>query len=141
MPIQVAFFDIGNTLVDRRNNWMPGAQNVLGELKTKGVRLGLISNTGNLDRDQLQDLLPGDFDFDVFEEGLVILSSEVGVEKPNLGIFLLAVQHAGVSPWETAFIGEELDQAHAAQSAGMRSLRINAQRTAADYQMLLTLFE
>ncbi|MCA9070223.1 MAG: hypothetical protein KDA84_14920, partial [Planctomycetaceae bacterium] len=95
---ETIFFDIGDTLVSQ-GNWVRGATDILDALKSSGVRLGLISNTGNLSRDQLQNHLPGDFRFDSFDDGLVLLSSEVGIEKPHLGIFLLAIQRAGISPW------------------------------------------
>ena len=123
MAIKIVFFDIGNTLISKKQ-WLPGAQDFVRTLKEKKIRVGLISNTGNLDRDELRKLLPEDFNFAVFEDGLTLLSSEVGVKKPDLGIFSLAVQHAGVSPWETMFIGESLTESLAAQRAGMQSARI-----------------
>ena len=103
MAIKVIFFDIGNTLVSKKQ-WLPGAQEFVRAVKEKKIRVGLISNTGDLTRDKLQQLLPEDFDFGTFEDGLILLSSEIGIEKPSLGIFSLAVQHADVSPWETMFI-------------------------------------
>lgn len=135
--VDVVFFDIGDTLV-RKSKWLPGAKEVLAKLKSKGVRLGLISNTGNLSRDQLQPLLPDDFDFDNFEEGLVMLSSEIGISKPSLAIFSLAVHHAGVQPWATMFVGESLKEVVAAQSAGMIGARICDSK--ADYAELAKLF-
>ncbi len=50
--------------------------------------------------------------------------SEVGIEALSIGIFSLAVQHAGASPWETMFIGESLTESLAAQQAGMQAARI-----------------
>lgn len=137
MAIKVVFFDIGNTLVSKKS-WMPGALKFIGTLKEKTIRVGLISNTGNLSREQLEKLLPEDFDFAAFEEGLTLLSSEVGVEKPSLGIFSLAIQHAGVSPWETMFIVESLTESLAAQRAGMQSARIaNSEKDYAELQKLV----
>jgi len=123
MAIEVVFFDIGDTLVSKKR-WLPGAQDFVRALKEKKIRVGLISNTGNLNREKVQNLLPDDFNFAVFEDGLTLLSSEVGIEKPNLGIFSLAIQHAGVSPWQTMFVGESLTESLAAQRAGMQSARI-----------------
>ena len=94
-------------------------------LKANRIRVGLISNTGELSREELaKDYLPADFQLDDFEQGLVFLSSEIGMEKPALGIFSLAVQHSGVSPWETLFVGESLTETLAAQTAGMQVARI-----------------
>jgi len=128
MAIKVVFFDIGDTLISKKR-WLRGALDFVRAIKAKKIRVGLISNTGNLNRDQLEKLLPDDFDFAVFEDGLTLLSSEVGIEKPDLGIFSLAIQHAGVSPWETMFIGESLPETISAQRAGMQSARITKPET------------
>ena len=134
--IKVVFFDIGNTLVSS-GGWLPEAAETLAILKSQGIRLGLLSNTGDLTREQLQTLLPDSFEFDVFEPGLVFLSSETGVEKPNLGAFLLAIQHAAVSPWQTMFVGETISETLAAQKAGMQAVRITDAEK--DYPELLKL--
>jgi FMN phosphatase YigB (HAD superfamily) len=134
MSTKAIFFDIGNTLVSKKQ-WLPGAKEIVAAVREKKISIGLISNTGNLDRESLGKLLPEDFDFGMFDEHLTLLSSEVGVEKPKLGIFLLAIEHAGVSPWETMFVGESLLETLAAQKAGMKAARIaNAE---SDYRTLL----
>lgn len=133
MSIQVIFFDIGDTLV-KDKQWMPGAKDILADLASHRMRLGLISNTGDLTREQVEALLPDDFDLGIFEEGLVFLSSEIGIEKPELSLFLMAVQHASVSPWQTLFIGENLIETLAAQQAGMQTVRISDSKS--DYEAL-----
>jgi len=133
MSIKVVFFDIGNTLISEKK-WLPGVREFVAKLKTKQIRVGLISNTGRMNREELSGLLPEDFMFDDFEEGIVLLSSEVGIEKPARAIFSLAVQHANVSPWESMFVGESLIETVAAQSSGMRAARIT--QPAADYPEL-----
>ncbi len=138
MTIKAIFFDIGDTLI-RKKEWLPGSREFVSAMRERKLRLGLISNTGNLSREDLEKLLPPDFDFGLFEEGLTLLSSEVGIEKPILGIFSLAVQHTGFSPWETMFVGESLTETLAAQKAGMQAARIfNAKR---DYRELLKCLE
>lgn len=122
--IQAVFFDIGDTLVSERQ-WTVGAREVIKAFRTAEVRLGLISNTGSLNREALAELLPDDFDFGLFQEDLVFLSSEVGVEKPDLSIFMMAVSHAHCSPWETLFVGESLEETFAAQRAGMQAIRLS----------------
>ncbi len=94
----VIFFDIGSTLVQDSQNWVPGAKDVLIQLRSSGIRLGLISNTGTLDRTEFIPHLPSDFDLLVFDQDLILLSKEVGIEKPDLRIFLQAVRQAVVSP-------------------------------------------
>ena len=120
---KVVFFDIGNTIVGKKQ-WLPGAKEFIAALKAKNVRVGLLSNTGDMDRESLEKLLPEDFDFGYFEESLVMLSSETGVEKPKLGAFSLAVQHSNCSPWETMFLGETVEETYMAQMAGMHAVRI-----------------
>ena len=103
---RVVFFDIGDTLVSGQQ-WLPGAKEAVVALKSMKIRVGLISNTGRLSREELvEGYLPDDFDFGMFDEDLVMLSSEVGIEKPSLSIFMLAAQHANVSPWEVLFVAE-----------------------------------
>ncbi len=122
MPITV-FFDIGNTLVGG-SSWMPGAQACLDALRAQGVHLGLISNTGSLTRPELTASLPGDFSFADFEPSIVLLSSEVGIEKPNPEIFRRAVSLSASPPGDCVFVGENLVETWAAQTVGMRALRV-----------------
>ena len=111
---KVVFFDIGETLVRRNlageHEWQPGAEQLIDELGGSGYRLGVISNTGALTRDELEDLLPATFSFDRFEPALVVLSSEVGVEKPDLRIFFTALAAGRVEPQRCCFVGENLEE-------------------------------
>ncbi len=66
--ISVAYFDLGETLVTQNRQWVEGAQATLEELSQRGLRLGIISNTRQLTRDDLASRLPPDFDFGQFEE-------------------------------------------------------------------------
>src|SRR5215212_2028052 len=97
-PIQVLFFDLGDTLINHSNAWLPGAKAALAWLRQKSIRLGIISNTGNLSRPEILNLLPPDFDLNVFEANLVIFSSEVNAQKPDPRIFQLAIEQAGLQP-------------------------------------------
>jgi FMN phosphatase YigB (HAD superfamily) len=122
--IEVVFFDLGNTLVTGDRAWVPGAKDILKELMVRNIRLGLISNTGNLSRNELSRRLPSDFDLNMFAPELVLFSSEVGIEKPSLSIFLEAVRRAAVSPGECLFCTEDLHHTVAAQRACMRTARL-----------------
>ena len=123
MGIKTVFFDIGDTLVSEKK-WVPGAKQLVMNLRAEKIAVGLISNTGDLDREKLAKLLPDDFEFELFREDLVFLSSEVGMDKRNLGLFSMAIQHAGNSPWEVMFVGESLEESLMAQRSGMRAARI-----------------
>lgn len=120
--IGVAYFDLGETLVTQTRQWVEGAQATLEELRRRGLRLGIISNTGQLTRDELASRLPLNFDFGRFEEPLILLSSEIGVQKPELAIFLTAVQRAGVPPSSVVFCTENGLHALASQLAGIKAL-------------------
>jgi putative hydrolase of the HAD superfamily len=134
--VHVVFFDLADTLVTSSQGWVTGAQGVLSTLRTKGVRLGVISNTGTLSRTQLLQLLPSDFDMKVFESKLVLLSSEVGVEKPALEIFQRAVERAGAQPSQCLFCTENFADTLAAQQVGMRVARLQ-RPPASDLQELI----
>ncbi len=116
--ISVAYFDLGETLVTQNHQWVEGAQATLEELRQRGLRLGIISDTGRFTRDELASRLPLDFDFGKFEEPFILLSSEIGVQKPERAIFLTAVQRAGVPPSSVVFCTEDGRHAPAAQLVG-----------------------
>lgn len=103
---------------------MPGALEALAELRRRRVRLGIISNTGGMTRRAIIETLPRDFDLGAFEAGLVIFSSEVGVEKPDPHIFRLAVERTALPAEECLFCTENLLHTLAAQQAGMRAARV-----------------
>ena len=124
--IEVIFFDLGNTLVQDGRTWVPGAPALISELQTRGLGLGLISNTGNLSRIDLRAILPPEFDFKHFADELVLLSAEVGLEKPDPRIFKLAVDRAGVEANAILFCGEDRVETLVAQTVGMRSARVLA---------------
>jgi FMN phosphatase YigB (HAD superfamily) len=121
--VKAVFFDLGETLVTKNRKWVSGGKDALSRLRAKGVRLGVISNTGDLPRAELLAELPTDFKFSLFEDALVILSSEVGVAKPSPAIFELAPVRAGLRPEECLFCTEDLLHTLAAQRAGMRAAR------------------
>lgn len=112
---------------------------MLATLHQQGIRLGIISNTGNLKRAEIVEMLPADFDFTVFEENLIIFSSEVGVEKPDLAIFQLALTKTGISAEECLFCTEDLVHTLVTQQIGFRTARILPPQTAdiADLSMNL----
>lgn len=125
MEIRVVFFDLGETLVTSPRAWLPGAKAQLVSLNANGFRLGIISNTTGLaDRAAILNHLPLDFDLNLFEPGLILFSSELGIEKPKLGIFQKAVAAAAIEARWCLFCTEEPSHTLVAQAAGMRALRI-----------------
>jgi FMN phosphatase YigB (HAD superfamily) len=123
--IRFVFFDIGDTLiVSADRSWVPGAQATLAQLRARGLRLGVISNTGGLKRAELAPLLPADFAWTLFVDELIVLSGEVGVEKPALEIFQLASNRTGATAAECLFCTESLVDTLAAQRAGLYGARL-----------------
>lgn len=121
--IRAVLFDLGDTLVVG-TKWVPGAEATLVALRGAGVRVGIISNTGTLTRHELLAELPATFTFDAFEPELVILSAEVGIEKPALAIFRLAVERVQAPAAAVLFVTETALHALAAQRVGLRALRL-----------------
>ena len=123
--IEVIFFDLGDTLVGGEPlQLMPGAKDALAQLHAKGVRLGIISNTGQLTLDDLKAQIPVSFPWAEFEPGLIVLSSEVGVEKPAPGIFEAAISKAGIVAAKCLYCSESLLETFAAQRVGLRAARL-----------------
>lgn len=132
LPYRVIFFDLGDTLVrgGGRREWVPGARETLSRLHagSDAPKLGILSNTANLKREQIvSNLLPPDFDLSWFEPGLIVLSSEVRVEKPSPAIFRLALERAaklGAAAGACLYCTEDLTETLAAQQAGMHAARL-----------------
>jgi len=98
----------------------PCVADVLGRLASDGMRLGIISNwdTG------ATQLLAGLGLLDRFE--VVIISSEVGVSKPDKGIFRIALEKAAVGADRCLYVGDNYyDDTLGAAKVGMRSLIVN----------------
>jgi putative hydrolase of the HAD superfamily len=94
---------------------------LLEALRTRGLRLALVSNTASpewllrpvLERQGLVERLDA-----------IVLSSEVGKRKPHPAIFERAVAELDVQPDEALFVGDRLDADVAGASrAGMRTVQ------------------
>lgn len=96
---------------------MPGVQDMLADLRARGIRTGVISNlgwSGEALKDRLQRLLP-EHDFE-----LVIASSDYGVRKPDPLIFRAALSRAGLAPEDVWFCGDQINaDVFGAQAAGL----------------------
>ncbi|HWP68020.1 MAG TPA: HAD family hydrolase, partial [Rectinemataceae bacterium] len=124
---------IGGDLVSLLNAWInawkttelgwlayPHVPGVLERLTSKGKRLGVISNWDPSAKPILSnlDLL------DRFE--IVVISSEVGVSKPDERIFRIALEQAGIAPERCLYVGDNFyDDAVGASAVGMKSLIVN----------------
>ena len=108
--------------MDTDNYWVPfgNVQTVLADLKADSRRLGVISNWDDTARDILKNAgIAGYFDF-------FIISAEVGINKPEPGIFEKAFEAAGVDPRQCLYIGDNYyDDAVGSKKVGMQVLILN----------------
>jgi putative hydrolase of the HAD superfamily len=98
----------------------PDAAGTLAELRDRGLRIGMLSNTHwprafherFLDRDGLADLIDAR-----------LYTSEMAFQKPHLSAFLAAADALGVDPASAVFVGDRpWDDVSGAQAAGMRTV-------------------
>jgi HAD superfamily hydrolase (TIGR01509 family) len=89
----------------------------IASLTAAGFRLGVIANQPTTVRSALErdGLVPS---FEVWG-----VSDDLGLQKPDPGLFLHAVRTAGVAPAETLMVGDRLDyDIVPAKEAGMRTV-------------------
>ncbi|CAD7697257.1 unnamed protein product [Ostreobium quekettii] len=79
----------------------PGAMAALRRLRSSGVKVVVVSNFDT----RLRPLLMGMGLGEVLDE--VVVSAEVGAEKPNPVIFETALEAAGVAPGEAVHVGDD----------------------------------
>jgi putative hydrolase of the HAD superfamily len=115
--IRVIFFDLGDTLVaeepignkhlaDVTLTKLPHLDEVLAELKRKGYKLGIITNTVTSREEDVRVALRR---IDVEKYFDVILTSvDVGHEKPDERIFMTALRDSKVKPHEAIMVGNRI---------------------------------
>jgi putative hydrolase of the HAD superfamily len=94
---------------------MSGASELIFELDSMGVHLGVISNGGQASREKT--LASTSFGH-LFKQ--VVSSEQFGVAKPNGSIFIDTAKAAGFSPSECLYIGDHpVNDIQAANRIGM----------------------
>ena len=138
LPVSTVFFDLGDTLVLRSTReWVPGARALLTALGARGIRLGVLSDTGDLSRAQLAPLLPDSFTWGQFSDDLVLLSRETGLEKADPAAFAQLSRVAAVPASDCLFVTENLSHTLVAQTLGIKVARIaTGSRAEADFAQL-----
>jgi HAD superfamily hydrolase (TIGR01509 family) len=91
----------------------PDAPGVVAELVARGIRVGVLSNIGWDIRPALVRVAAPDV------LGAIVLSCEVGLEKPDPRIFALACERLGCEPSETLFVGDDPSKDGPAVRAGL----------------------
>ena len=109
---------------------VPAMYDLIRALRRAGLRTAMLSNSWGCDEYPRADF-PGLFD-------AVVISGEVGMRKPEEGIFLYAARALGLAPAECVFIDDREANVAAAAGCGMTGLlHTGAQRTAAALRGLL----
>ena len=116
----------------------PDALPVLERLAGEGYRLALVSNWEAWGAELVKHLGISRY------FPTQVLSGCVGVEKPDVAIFRLALEQAGLAPEEVLFIGDIVPlDIEPAEAIGMRALLIDrhAERSAGDNSCIRSLHE
>ena len=109
---------------------VPAMYDLIRALRRAGLRTAMLSNSWGCDEYPRADF-PGLFD-------AVVISGEVGMRKPEEGIFLYAARALGLAPAECVFIDDMEANVAAAAGCGMTGLlHTGAQSTAAALRGLL----
>jgi putative hydrolase of the HAD superfamily len=108
----------------------PETLEVLQELKSKGLMLGLISNSPLTSKERVRELGVEKY-FDV-----MIWSFEHGLRKPNPELFKKGVDALGVRPEDALFVGDSFEKdVKGAEAAGMRGIQIDRNENPQDRSM------
>lgn len=115
------FFDIDGTLIDSEEDRQLFPDVIPLLEKYKDTPKGIIANgDGEQQRQKLKNA-GIDHYFDV-----VVISSDIGIHKPDPGIFIHAVKLAGKEPSQCWYIGDKVDtDAKAAKDAGLTGVWLN----------------
>jgi epoxide hydrolase-like predicted phosphatase len=82
--------------------------------KREGIRTGLISNSwghGRYDRSVFPEMFDG-----------VVISGEVGLNKPDPEIFMLGAERVGLPPQECVFVDDLRENCDGAEAVGMTAI-------------------
>ncbi len=110
-----------------------GVRQTLLELKRLGFLLGIVTDTANPIFVKLGWFEQGGFEH-VWDS--IISSQEIGVRKPDPGIYEAALQQMGVTPDQAIFIGHKISELNGAKAVGMRTVAFNYEKNAqADFYL------
>lgn len=92
---------------------------LVGNIRTlkQDFTIAVISNYTIILRDKIENLWQIG---DAFDE--LIVSSEVGIMKPNPGIFQIALERTATHPEESVFIDDFIENVEGAQNIGMHAI-------------------
>ncbi|EYB67691.1 HAD family hydrolase [Deinococcus phoenicis] len=103
-----------------------GARDVLTELRARGLKIGVLSNTlPSIDR-TLEALGLADL------VDVAVATCTVGVHKPEPGAFYFALERLGLPAEAVLFVDDKAENVEAARALGLRAVRIDLHGQAAD---------
>lgn len=105
----------------------PEAYDVLEDLKQR-FKIGLVTNW---DYSPSIYRLLADYELEDYFE-TVVVSDEVGVAKPDPGIFHVALRRAGLEPKEAAYVGDAPEDVEGSLAAGLQPILIKRKRVMKD---------
>jgi HAD superfamily hydrolase (TIGR01662 family) len=115
--IRAVFFDLGDTLIVEeevagKHLWegtlkkLPYLDEVMTELKKKGYKLGIITNTVTSREEHVRTALRK-IDVEKYFD-VIITSVDVEHEKPDERIFMTALRKLNVKPKDTVMVGNRI---------------------------------
>lgn len=130
MMIKAICFDLGDTLIAEETvihdsvgqaltaDIVEGAFEILDRIRKTGRKLALIANDNSVNARNIIKTTGLEDYFDV-----IVISEELGVEKPNQEIFVAALTKLGVKPENAVMVGNRIDSdIIGANGAGMKSV-------------------
>jgi len=115
--IRAVFFDLGDTLIPEeevagKHLWevtlkkLPYLDEVLTELKKKGYKLGILTNTVTSREEHVRIALRK-IDMEKYFD-VIVTSVDVGHEKPDERIFMTALRKLKLKPKEAVMVGNRI---------------------------------
>jgi len=115
---------IEDPMPDRPLEPVPGAAAAVARLRARGLRLGIVCDSGMMVGRVLRDRLRRSGLAAHFEPGAMAFSDEVGVTKPRPEIFRHALDALGAAPAAAAHVGDlRFTDMAGARALGMRAVR------------------
>lgn len=103
-------------LTTRKAKWFPNTRRTLSILRSKGYRLGLISNTHWRFLPNVKKQFEGFFD-------VITLSCEHGYVKPHPSIFLNTLEKLKANPNQSLHVGDDpIADVKGARDVGMKTV-------------------
>ena len=119
-PLQTLVEDF-NTNFGKRVVMLEGSVETLRELKRRGYLLGMVTNGNSLLQNTKLDTAGIR---DLFD--MAVVSDDIGIWKPDKGIFEYAMKQLGVTPEQSLFVGDHpVNDIQGALGAGMHAVWVD----------------